>query len=379
MAASNMTTDQQSGPDIVGARLDIDLAALVHNWHKLAKLSGDAQCGAAVKADAYGLGIAPVGRALAVAGCDTFFVSQAAEGLALRQAIGDGPTIYILNGPLENALPAYRQAALSPVINDLGQLALWREHAASIGTRAALHLDTGMQRLGLSEDDCTHLTAEGFNAAENGIGLVMSHLANADQPDPSDALAQNRLFADRLDLIGSGTLKESLCNSAGVSHCRTNDELAHDVTRPGVALYGVQPYRGAGLKLKPTVTLSAQIIQVRSVPAGSTVGYGGAHTLTRDSVIATLPVGYGDGYIRALSHAGSVDIQGHIAPVVGRVSMDLISIDVTDIPSELVQQGSPVTLIGGKASLEILAHQAGTIPYELLTGLSHRIPRFYSA
>ncbi|MEN8722875.1 MAG: alanine racemase [Alphaproteobacteria bacterium] len=373
------TWDQQSGPDIVGARLDIDLAALADNWRHLAKQSGPATCGAAVKADAYGLGIAPAGRALAAAGCETFFVSQAAEGLALRQAVGPDCTIYILNGPLESALPAYRQAHLSPVINDLGQLALWRDNAATIGTRAALHLDTGMQRLGLSNSDCATLQAEGFNAAEYGIGLVMSHLANADQPDPTDALAQNRLFEDQIDRLGRGALKQSLCNSAGVSHCRQHDELAHDITRPGIALYGVQPYRGANLKLKSTVKLSAQIVQIRAVPAGCPIGYGGAHKVTRDSVIATLPVGYGDGYIRALSHAGLVDIDGHVAPVVGRVSMDLISIDVTDVPPALVQQGSPVTLIGGKASLEILAHQAGTIPYELLTGLSHRIPRFYSA
>lgn len=379
MTASSIsnTSDHQTGPDIVGARLEIDLDAIAKNWQALNKLSGPAECGAAVKADAYGLGLSQTGRALHQAGCRTFFVSQAAEGVMLRQAVGSDATIYILNGPLESALPAYRQAKLSPVINTLAQLELWRDLANSVETKAALQLDTGMQRLGLSEKDCIVLSQNGFSAAENGIGLLMSHLASADQHDATHALSQKSLFDALVTKIGGNDIPKSLANSAGVSHCRKHPELAYDLTRPGIALYGAQPYRDAKLPLSETVQLKSEIIQLINAPKGSHIGYGNAASVERDSAIATIPVGYGDGYLRSLSHCGFADIDGHIAPIVGRVSMDLLSIDVTDIPASAAQEGSPLTLIGGKAGLDRLAFLAGTIPYELLTNLSHRIPRFY--
>ncbi len=370
------------------ALLRIDLDALCANWRKLASQAPAAECAAVVKADAYGLGAATVAPALWKAGCRRFFVAHSTEALALRAALPADrmpATIHILHGPAAGAERDLAEAGLSPVLSTPGQVAAWRETAKRLGRElpAALHIDTGMNRLGLSAREAECLLES--NTAFDGIALefVMSHLACADEPEhPLNAAQRDRFAAWRRRLPG---LKGSLANSAGIF---LGTEYHHDLLRPGIALYGSNPFPASAgpwheaAKLTEVVHLEGKILQVRFVDRGESVGYGAGHIVEKPSRIATVAVGYADGFSRALSGRGSAVIrgrQGHVrVPIAGRVSMDLITLDVSALGESECLPGMTVSLLGGGIDIDAQAEAAGTIAYELLTQLGSRYRRIYA-
>lgn len=362
-------------PSSTGGRLAVDLGALVANWRTVRDRTSGATTAAVVKGDAYGIGIAHAVPALAAAGCATFFVALPEEGLRVRTA---APTavVYVLGG-LIGEPAGYVAADLRPVLNSMAEVAEWRAvRAAGAATAAALHVDTGMNRLGLDAAAFRAVTAAPGAADELGLTLLMSHLACADTPN--HPLNRRQLDAFRAAHAALPAVPASLANSAGTF---LGADYRFDLVRPGIALYGGRAVSGAPNPMRPVVTLEARILQVRSVSAGETVGYGAAETVRRASRIAILAVGYADGYIRA---AGSADgrpgarafVRGHSVPLVGRVSMDLIALDVTDVPD--VERGDWAELFGGHVPIDDVADRAGTIGYEYLTALGARYARTYA-
>ncbi len=354
------------------AVLHIDLTAIATNWRALATRAAPGAVAGVVKANAYGLGAARVAPALYTAGCRHFFVAHLAEGMALRETLGAGPMIAVLNG---FAPGADGDAALVPVLNSLGDV---HSHAAagrSAGRarQTLLHLDTGMARLGLDAGEQARLAADHSLLAGLDLLYVMSHLACADEPDHP----LNAEQAARFGQAGAALpkLKRSFANSSGLF---LGADYASDLARPGCALYGINPTPGAANPMRQVVRLEAPILQIRDIPSGASVGYGASFVATRPSRIATIAVGYADGYLRCLSGQGVAAYRDMILPMVGRVSMDLITLDVTDAPG--IAPGDTVQLIGGAApSPDDLAARAGTIGYEILTSLGDRYRRDYGA
>jgi len=344
----------------------------------LRDLSAPAECAAVVKADAYGLGMAAVAPALARAGCKTFFVATLGEAEELRGLLA-GATIYVLAGLLEGAAPVCRRLGLRPVLNSADELEEWATFSKSARARlpAAIHIDSGMNRLGLStaEVEAVAGAKNPWNAFE--LALVMSHLACSDEPDHAKNEVQRKIFdALRAKLPKAAA---SLANSAGILLGRA---YHYDLVRPGIALYGGKASRAAASRFAHVVQLTGRVLQVRDVPPGETVGYGATRTLIRHSRIAVLSVGYADGVFRALSVADNreglqVHFGSHPAPLIGRVSMDLITVDVTDVPRELARRGAWVELIGTHVAAHEFAAHAGTIDYEVLTNLGTRAVRRY--
>ena len=363
-------------PALAGGRLTIDLAALAENWRTLAERAGSAATAAVVKGDGYGIGIGPAAEALAEAGCHTFFVALPEEGLRVREAVRDA-AIYVLDGLLPGAAEAYAAADLRPVLGSFPEIEEWAAFRAKGGeTGAALHVDTGMNRLGLAPAEARKLAERRELAGGLGLTLVMSHLAAADTPE--HPLNRKQLTAFRAVRSLFPDLPASLANSAGIFLGR---DYHFYLVRPGIALYGAAP--GEGLSpLRPVVTLEARILMVREGKRGETVGYGATETLTRPARIAVVGVGYADGYHR---RAGSSDrrrgararLHGQDAPIVGRVSMDLIALDVTDISG--AERGDWVELFGPNVPVDEVADHADTIGYELLTGLGRRYARRYAS
>lgn len=360
-----------------GARLTIDLSALAANWQFLARHVEPAECAAVVKADAYGLGIAPAGRALWDAGARTFFVAHLTEARALRAAL-PAATIYVLGGLNPGSAPLYREIEARPVLGSLEEIAEWADAARGIcaGCKAAIHIDTGMNRLGLSLAEASEVAVR---LAAGTLGftpcLVMSHLACADTPDnPLDARQLERFREAAAQFPG---IPASLANSAATLE---GGDFRFDLCRPGIALYGGAA-RGGVPETAPVVRLEARVIQVRDGAVGETVGYGATQTLARASRIAVLSLGYADGVLRAASssdtHPGaSVLLNGARCPLIGRISMDLVAVDVTDV-SPPVQRGDRAVLLGDGIGVDELARHAGTIGYEVLTSLGHRYQRIY--
>lgn len=345
------------------AVLQVDLAAIVANWRDLCARHGAAVAGV-VKADGYGLGAGAVARALAGAGCRHFFVAQFSEGMALRRGLGDGPMIAVLGGFPPGADPT---GSLTPVLNGPTDIAAW----AAAGPPAAgsiLHLDTGMERLGLSPAERAQLAP----GALDGLALryVMTHLACADEPTHPLNAAQPARFADAAAAFPG--IPRSLANSSGIFH---GAAMASDLARPGCALYGINPTPGQSNPMRQVLRLLVPILQLREVPAGTPVGYGATWIAERDSRVATIAAGYADGYLRALSSRGIGIVAGRPVPLVGRVSMDLITLDVTDAPD--LQPGDRVELIGPDQTPDAVAALAGTIGYEVLTSLGTRYRRQY--
>ncbi len=335
------------------AVLTIDLAAVVANWRRLGAVHG-APCAAVLKADGYGLGAAPVGRALAAAGCWHFFVAHLAEGLALRAVLGPGPLVAVLNG---FATGADGTAGLTPVLNSLADI------AAHQGRPGILQVDTGMARLGVPPQEWGRLA--GVQPA-----LLMTHLAVPDQPDhPLNAAQAGRFAAARALLPG---VPASLAASAGIF---LGPDFASDLARPGAALYGLNPTPGQPNPMLPVVRLEAPVLQMREIAAGTSVGYGASWVAERPSRVATVAAGYADGYLRALSGRAIASFQGQPVPLIGRVSMDLTTFDVTDLPA--LRPGDALTLIGPGCTPDELAERAGTIGYEILTSLGARYRRQY--
>lgn len=353
-----------------GLRLTIDLGNLAGNWRRLAALAAPAECAAAVKADAYGIGVDAAVRALATAGCRTFFVAVPEEGVAVRQALPD-VTIYVLNGFFGDAADVYRRHRLWPVLGNLGEMSAWK--AWRKDETAALHVDTGMNRLGLSVAEAGALDEADLAAC--GVDLVMSHLACADEP----AHALNALQLQRFSAVAARfpSARRSLANSAGIHH---GSGWHFDLVRPGIALYGGGSHPEAASN--PVVMAEARILQVREVPKGDSVGYGATKTMQRDCRLAILSAGYADGYLRAAGSSDTVSgaevaIGGHVAPLAGRVSMDLIAADVTDMPDQVLENARWAELFGPTIDIDRVAASGGTIAYELLTGLSRRAERIY--
>ncbi len=360
------------------AVLRIDLAALRANWARLNQEAGSAECAGILKADAYGLGLEQIARALTAQGCTTFFVATLEEGRRAR-AIQPGAVIYILDGLLPGAEAHYAGFDLRPVLSSEPEVRDWAAYCTSLGRRlpAAVQLDTGMNRLGLQAQEVDAIAAEPALFKTFDMALVMSHLACADDPTNPMNEAQRLLF-DRLR-AKLPPAKASLSNSGGTF---LGSAFHYDLVRPGIAVYGGRAFEGADNPMQPVVSLSARILQLRDVAAGGVVGYGATFKATRPSRMATIACGYADGFLRALSgpsgHPGPVGYIGaHPVPVVGRVSMDLITVDVTDVPAELAQRGNWVEVVGGRVTLDDLTDRAGTIGYELLARLSKRVHRIY--
>lgn len=354
------------------AILHIDLAAIAENWRLLAARAAPGAVAGVVKANAYGLGADKVAPALRAAGCRHFFVAHLAEGIALRETLGSGPMIAVLNG---FAPGADGDAALVPVLNSLGDVLAHAAAGRSAGQarRALLHLDTGMARLGLDAAEQARLVADHSLLAGLDLLYVMTHLACADEPDHPLNAEQAARFDRACSVLPK--FKRSFANSSGLF---LGADYASDLARPGCALYGINPTPGLPNPLRQVLRLEAPVLQIREIPAGASVGYGASFMAARPSRIATIAVGYADGYLRSLSGQGGAAYRGLMLPLVGRVSMDLITLDVTDVPG--LVPGDAVTLIGGAApSPDDLAARAGTIGYEILTSLGARYRRAYGA
>jgi alanine racemase len=357
--------------------LTIDLDAIVANWRKLEKTAVPAECGAAVKADAYGCGLDPVVRALAGAGCKTFFVATLDEARAARAAAPDA-AIYLLNGLLQSAGDALAAISVQPVIGDVNEYAEWEAFRRRSGWRggAAIHIDTGMNRLGFSVADAEAMVPR-ITAGNHGITLVMSHLACADSLNHPLNARQAHGFREIAHHFSGVTA--SLANSSGVF---LGPSFQFDLVRPGAALYGINPTPEAANPMAQVIDLKARIVQVRQIARGDSVGYGATWVARRATRIAVVAAGYADGYFRAAgssdgSRGADVIVAGKRCPVAGRVSMDLLAVDVTDVPAEAARRGQLITLIGDGITVDDLAHHYGTIGYEVLTSLGRRYQRIY--
>jgi len=362
-------------PSHAAGRLAIDLGALADNWRAMAGRAEGAFTAAVVKGDAYGIGIPFAVSALAAAGCGTFFVALPEEGLRVR-AVAPAAIVYVLGGLIGDAAD-YVAADLRPVLNSVPEIEEWAAvRGAGATTSAALHVDTGMNRLGVSLDACRALAARPGVAEGLGLALLMSHLACADSPGHPLNRRQLAAFLEARSTLPD--LPASLANSAGVF---LGGDYRFDLVRPGIALYGGRAVNDGANPMRPVVTLEARILQVRDVPAGGTVGYGAAETLSRDSRIAVVGVGYADGYVRGAGAAdgrpgASAFVRGQRVPLAGRVSMDLLALDVTDVPD--VRRGDWAELFGANIAVDDVAAHAGTIGYEYLTGLGARYARTYT-
>ncbi|MGB8274390.1 MAG: alanine racemase [Alphaproteobacteria bacterium] len=350
--------------------LTIDLDAVAANFRLVAgKLSG-ARLGAVVKADAYSLGLEPIARTLAASGCADFFVADATEGMALR-ALLPADRIFVLNGPAADALAEFSAHRLIPVLNDLAQVALWAGHVRAGGTgQAALHVDSGITRLGLPPSEVDALAREPERLAGVALACVMSHLACADEPGHPANLRQLESFAAARAKLPPA--EASLANSAAVFLGR---QYHFDLVRAGGALYGLAPFETRPNPMAAVIRLEAPILQVRDVDSPMTVGYGASYRVAQRGRIATIPIGYADGFMRSLSNRGSAFLGGYRVPVVGRVSMDLVTLDVSEVPAALAVPGAPVEVIGPNHTVDELAGEAGTIGHEILTSLGHRYVR----
>lgn len=360
------------------AVLNVDLAALRANWARLNEVSGRAECAGVIKADAYGLGLAPIARALISEGCKTFFVATVDEGRAARE-VQPGATVYVLDGLLPGAEAHYAGFDLRPVLSSLAEVRDWAAYSRARGRRlaAALHIDTGINRLGMSESEVEELAAEPGLLATFETTLVMSHLACADEPgNPMNVQQRDRFNMLRAKLPPAPA---SLSNSGGTF---LGPGFHFDLVRPGIALYGGRAHENKPNPMRTVVRLAAKILQVHEVAAGATVGYGAIFKVQRASRIATIACGYADGFLRALSVAtGASGPVGYIGdypvPIVGRVSMDNITVDVTDVPEELTRRGGWVEVMGERVTVDDLTDRAGTIGYELLSRLGPRVHRVY--
>jgi len=340
------------------ARLSVDLDALAVNHALLERLTGR-PVQPVVKADAYGLGAEACVTRLMQAGARTFFVARLSEGLALRQALGTDPIVYVLDGCTEGAATTLRDAGLRPVINHADQLTRWTEAG---GGPCGLHIDTGMNRLGFRPEQAP--------PPFPGLALVMSHLACADDPaSPMNARQRDAFAALRLRYPGA---LASFANSGG---CFLGQDYAFDAVRPGISLWGGGPEGRPDPRIRPVATFSAPILQVRAVPMGESVGYARGKVADQPLTVATVGAGYADGVMRATSPRGQVFVAGELRPILGRISMDALAIDVTGLD---VAEGDRIELFGPHRPIDDAARDTGTIAYELLTSVGGRVDRTYT-
>jgi alanine racemase len=355
-----------------GGTLTVDLDAIADNWQTLTRRLFAVECGAVVKANAYGLGLEPVTARLVKAGCKTFFVADIAEARRARSRAPEA-AIYVLNGFSPDAAQAFAELNAQPVINSTMELAEWDAFVATQGWRggAAIHIDTGMNRLGMPAEEAAALALR-LQQENHGITLLMSHLACAELQDHPLNANQIRLFRE-LRMLYHG-VPASLANSAGIF---IGDSAHFDLARPGAALYGINPTPNRANPMRNVLTLSGRVLQVRKVPQGESVGYGAAWNAKRASRVAVAALGYADGLLRAGSGldrkaGGSAIVARKRCPIVGYISMDLACIDVTDLPDNAVRRGDSAIFIGENLSIDDVAAAAGTIGYEVLVRLGSR-------
>lgn len=363
-----------SSVSIAGGRLRIDLRAIAVNYQRIVERVAPAEVGAVVKANAYGLGAIEVGRALCKAGCRLLFVAHLGEALALRAALPARPRLVVLNGLPAGAEAACAEAATIPVLNSLEQAHRWAEAAHKSGTRlpAVLQHDSGMGRLGIATEDLMSLAVDAQFSSAVDLFMIMSHLACADMPEHPANTAQLASFQTAAALFPG--IRRALANSGGAF---LPTDFHADVVRAGIALYGGAPNQSEPNPMQPVVELEARVIQIRTIAAGGAVGYGHSHYCERESRIATIGAGYADGLPRSLGNRAAAWYAGERLPIVGRVSMDSITVDVTALPPGRIEAGDWVELIGPHQSLDRLAGDAGTISYEMLTSLGARYERTY--
>lgn len=359
------------GPGRGQAVLTIDLGAVARNWQRLRDEAATAEVAGVVKADAYGLGAAEVAPALHAAGCRRFFTAQLDEALAVRRLLPDA-RVHVLNGPPPDAMAETVDGDIVPVLNTPGEVAAWAGHARRLERRlpAILHLDTGMCRLGIDAHEVATLDGDDLRALD--LAFVMSHLVSAEAADdPLNERQRRRFDTIRRQLPPAPA---SLANSSGIF---LGTPWHHDLCRPGIALYGVNPTPGRTNPMHPVVTLEAPILQVHEVREAGTVGYGATWPTRPGQRIATVPVGYADGYLRSASSRAKASLGACEVPVAGRVSMDLVTLDVSSVPEGEARPGAMVRLIGGADGIDGLAAASGTIGYEVLTRLGRRFHRRY--
>jgi alanine racemase len=355
-----------------GGTLTIDLDAVEANWRALSHKLLTVECAAVVKANAYGLGLEPVTAKLAKAGCKTFFVADIAEARRVRARASEA-TIYVLNGFSPDVAAAFAELNVQPVINSTTELAEWDAFVAAQNWHggAAIHVDTGMNRLGISAEEAAALALR-LQRENHGISLLMSHLACAEIPDHPLNAHQIRLFRE-LRMLYHG-VPASLANSSGIF---LGDSTHFDLARPGAALYGINPTAGQANPMSCVAELTGRILQIRSVPNGETVGYDATWTAKRPSRIAVAALGYADGLLRAASGTdrkggGAAIVGGKRCPIVGHVSMDLVCVDITDVGDTPVHRGDIATFLGEDLPVDEVAASAGTIGYEILVRLGLR-------
>ncbi|MCX8996937.1 alanine racemase [Rhizobiaceae bacterium BDR2-2] len=363
-------------PAALGAAglLTIDLGALRENYIALDRRAAPARAAAVVKADAYGLGADKVVPVLLDAGCRDFFVAHFSEALRLRPLIGQDCRLFVLNGLLPGDEPVCADAGVIPVLNGFEQVEAWKAEAKHRGAvlPAALQFDTGMARLGLSLDEARALAADPAGLEGIRLEIVMSHLACADEPDNAANAGQLAAMLTAAALFPETPV--CFANSGGLF---LSPDYRGALCRPGIALYGGNPQNGAANPGKPVVTLSVAVVQARTVPAGTAIGYGGTLVADRPMRLAVISAGYADGIPRSLSNRGSAWYDGVRLPIAGRVSMDSIILDITALPEGTLKRGDMVELIGDHQTLEQIAADAGTISYEILTSLGKRYRRVY--
>lgn len=339
-------------------RLRLDGDALLANWRWLARRSGGAACGAAIKADGYGLGATEVLRRLAGVGCRDFFVSNWAEAAALEPVMAEGLSLSVLHGVRAEDMSVALSSRARPVLSTPKQISRWKDAG---GGACDVMVDTGMNRLGLDWRAGVASLVEGLT-----IDTLMSHLASADEDEPLSAAQLDRFSSMRSSVAAR---RFSLANSAGIC---LGPDYAFDLTRPGLALYGGMPRREGAGHLSQVVSPQAQILQRRRVAAGDSIGYNATHRVGIDTDVAIINLGYADGYLRGFSGRGMARIDGAPLPVLGRVSMDLVAIDMTLAPE--AAEGDWVTM---DYALDEAARTSGLSQYELLTGLGPRFDRIW--
>ncbi len=351
------------------SRLTIDLDALAANYRTLKAQAGGVDVAPAVKADGYGLGADIVADRLWAEGARVFYTARLSEGVALRQSLGEREaTIYVLDGVTPGSAPALESARLTPVLNSLPQIEAWNSHARGGRLQAALHIDTGMNRLGLRLEEVRVLLGAMDRLKHIEVVQVMSHLACANEPDHPLNARQLAGFQEAAALFPASL--KSLASSAGIF---LGSDYCFDQVRPGISLYGGGPHDAPDARIKPVVTFEAPILQTRNVPRGESIGYGATYVATDNTRIAIVAAGYADGTPRAAHPRGAVWFDGRRRPMLGRVSMDLLAIDITDC--DAARPGAMVQIIGPDLPVDEAAAAAGTTAYELLTRIAPRAQR----
>jgi len=361
-------------------RLTINLSTLVENWRKLCAHSGSAETSAVIKADGYGLGIEPIAKALANAGCKTFFVAMMEEALKVQE-IAPHSQVFVLNGVVPETVEIAKTNNIVPVLSSMDQITMWADQVSN--NASAIHVDTGMNRLGLTPEEAVALSKNKDLMAKLNPQLIMSHLACADEPADSKNQKQLEIFQSSTNNFNG--LKKSFSNSAGIM---LGEQYHFDITRPGISIFGGEAINNVPNMMQQVVLAQARILQIRHAKKGESVGYGASHVLQRDTKIAVCSAGYADGFHRSNSgsgvplreqdnNAGYGAIEDKHVPILGRVSMDLTGFDVTDIPDQILEDTVWIELFGNQIPVDDAARNCGTIGYELLTSLGHRYQREY--